>query len=395
MGAVIPPRVVGQMIHQQFMGYTMFVIDADAHVMETDAAWAHLEKEFYARRPVPVVFPEDTSLTVFNAAWLIDEKVRLFGASPPIGTRSLVKKYTMPSQTLESVAARLGDMDKRRIDMQVVHTTFGLLNICEDPVLEGALMRSYNTFMAEKCSQSGGRLKYNALVPFRDPDAATAEIRRVASMGGACAVFMRGLEWDSPVSDPAFYPIYAEAERQNLAIAMHLGAGSPKMRTVFEYQKRIPGEEPFWPPRSKRLIGPMTVQFGFYSLMESPVSIDFPKLRWAFLEAAGAEWMIGAIGAMERAGKFNARKMLEDGRVFICAEPTEDLQYLANKFGSDCLVIGSDMPHQDEAAHENLVDEFEARSDLPAALMEKLLWKNAARLYDLDPASVKKQALPA
>lgn len=362
----------------------MFVIDADAHVMEDEAAWAFLEPEYHARRPVPVILPEDTSLTVFNAAWLIDEKVRLFGASPPVGTRSLAKKYSLESQTLSNVQARLDDMDRRRTDVQVVHTTFGLLNLCEDVELEGALMRSFNKFMAGRCKASGGRLRYDALVPFRDPAAAVRELRRAVADGGVAGVFMRGIEWDRPVGDPYFYPIYEEAQRLDLPICVHIGSGAPQMRAIFENQKRLPGEEPFWPPRVKRLLGPLTVQFGFYSLCETPTATEFPNLRWAFLETMGVEWALGAVGALDRAGKTNARRLLDEGRVFVCAEPSEDLAYVANRLGDDFLVVGSDMPHQDDAAHDNIVEEFEARTDLSPALLEKLLSTNAARLYRID-----------
>lgn len=364
----------------------MIVIDADAHVMECEETWSFLDPAFHARRPVVVTFPEDTSLGVFNAAWLIDEKVRLFGASPTAGTRSLRKKYNLDSQHLTKPEERLKDMDRRRTDYQVIHTTFALLNLCEDVDLEAALMRSYNSFMAQKCKESGGRLRYSALVPFRDPQAAVQEIRRVKELGGAVAVFMRGIEWDRPVNDPLHFPIYEEAQRQNLAMAVHVGSGSPGLRHLFDTQKRIPGEEPFWPGGMKRLIGPMSVQFGFYSLAESTVATDFPNLRWAFLEATGSEWLLGAVGALERASKGHARRLFDEGRVFVGCEPSEDLAYVANRFGSDFLVVGSDMPHQDEAAHEDLVSEFETRrEDLGSAFMDKLFCQNAARLYALDP----------
>ncbi|MGD9943499.1 MAG: amidohydrolase family protein [Burkholderiaceae bacterium] len=368
----------------------MIVIDADAHVMESEETWSFLDEQFYPRRPVVVTFPEDTSLGVFNAAWLIDEKVRLFGASPTSGTRSLRKKYNLESQHLSKVDERLKDMDKRRIDYQVIHTTFGLLNLCEDVELEAALMRSYNTFMSRKCADSGGRIMYNALVPFRDPAAAVAELRRVKSLGGAVAVFMRGIEWDRPLNDPMFSPIYEEAERQGLPIAVHVGSGSPGLRHLFDTQKRVPGEEPFWPARMKRLVGPISVQFGFYSLVESPLPTDFPKLRWAFLEATGSEWLLGAVGALERAGKKNARRLFDEGRVFVGCEPNEDLAYVAKRLSGDSLIIGSDMPHQDEAAHEDLVGEFEVRTDLGSELMEKLFCRNAARLYDIDPKPMRR-----
>jgi predicted TIM-barrel fold metal-dependent hydrolase len=364
----------------------MIVIDADAHVMESEETWSFLDPALAPRRPVVVRFPEDTNLGVFNAAWLIDEKVRLFGASPTAGTRSLRKKYNLDSQHLAVPDERLKDMDRRRLDYQVIHPTFGLLNICEDVALETSLMQSYNTFLAQKCNASGGRLFYNAMVPFRDPKAAVAEIRRVAEMGSAVAVFMRGIEWDRPVADPAYYPIYEEAERHGLAMAVHVGSGSPGMRQVFDHLHRVPGEEPFWPARMKRFVGPITVQFGFYSLVESTIATDFPKLRWAFLEATGCEWLLGAVGSLERAGKMNTRRLFDDGRVFVGCEPNEDLAYVTRRMGSDFAIIGSDMPHQDEAAHDDLVGEFDVRrKDLGDEFMHKLLCGNAARLYGIDP----------
>lgn len=366
----------------------MIVIDADAHVMESEQTWAYLEPEFYARRPVVVTLPEDTSLGVFNAAWLIDEQIQVFGASPAVGTRSLRKSYSLDSQNLWGTDARLQDMDQRKTDYQVVHPTFALLNLCEDVVLETALMRSYNTFMAEKYKESGGRLLYAAMVPFRSPELAVKEIQRVVAMGGAVAIYVRGLEWDRPLHDRLFYPIYEEAQRHDLAISVHVGSGSPKMRSVFSSQERIRGEEPFWPGGMKRLIGPMTVQFGFYSLAETSLSIDFPKLRWGFLEATGSEWLLGAVGALERAGKGHSRRLFDEGRIFVSVEPSEDFAYMANRFGSDFMVFGSDMPHQDEAAHGNLVEEFSAPAEkLGDEFKQKLFWRNAARLYAFTPKS--------
>ena len=70
-------------------------------------------------------------------------------------------------------------MDRLDIDVQVVHPSFCLSTMTEDPELEAALMRSYNTFMADKCGRSNGRLVFNAVVPFRSPGAAVEEIRRL------------------------------------------------------------------------------------------------------------------------------------------------------------------------------------------------------------------------
>ena len=35
----------------------MKIIDADAHVIESEATWHHLDRAFHARRPVPERWP--------------------------------------------------------------------------------------------------------------------------------------------------------------------------------------------------------------------------------------------------------------------------------------------------------------------------------------------------
>ena len=51
------------------------VVDADAHVGESEPMWALLEKEFYSRRPVIIGVPEDTVYRGRNAFWLIDGNI--------------------------------------------------------------------------------------------------------------------------------------------------------------------------------------------------------------------------------------------------------------------------------------------------------------------------------
>lgn len=363
----------------------MTLIDADAHVIESEATWAHLEPRFHSRRPVPVTLPEDTVLGFWNACYVIDGKMRLFGAVPTSGKLAREKSFKIPSQELSPVAARLHDLDRLGIEKQVIHPSFCLLTIAEDPLLEGALMRSYNTFLAEKCRAAAGRLWADILVPWRDTGAAIAEIRRVKALGYAVCVMIRGIEWDRPISDPSFYPIYEECERQGLAIAVHLGHGSPTIQEMFRTVPRLANEDPFFPPRLKRVAAPLTVQYGFYSLMESSLATDFPKLRWAFLEAGGSEWAISALSMLERSGKANCKRVIDEGRVFLACESNEDLNYVASRIGADCLVVASDMPHFDESAHGDVGHDFTERKDLAPAFLDKIFMRNAMRLYDFTP----------
>jgi predicted TIM-barrel fold metal-dependent hydrolase len=361
----------------------MDVIDADAHIEESVATWQYLDPAFHARRPIPVTFPPHTSFGDFNAAWVIDNKLRQSSANPTTMRIAQQKGVAIPAQELTDVAARLADLDRFGISRQVVYPSAWIGCLAEDVELETALARSYNRFLAEQCGQSRGRLLYAVVVPFRQPQAASEELRRARAAGGAVSVFARGMEWDRPLSHPSFYPIYAEAERQNLAIAIHVGFGSPSISRLFEGLPRYhPNEFPFIPPRGRGLVSGLLVQFAFSAIMEAGLPEEFPCLRWVFLEI-GAAWLPGAVGRLSPPAERVFRRCLAAGCFFVSGEPDEDLPYLVKQFGEDWLVAASDYPHADDFRHDSIRDTFLRESGLGEALVDKVLAANARRLYAL------------
>ncbi len=369
----------------------MLIIDADSHVIESEATWKHLDPEFASRRPVPVTMPPDTSFLDWNTFWVIDRQVRHFGATPIEGSVMAGRKSYPPGvQQLTDVNARLAAMDRMQVGKQLVHPSFTLSTLTEDPELEAALFESYNTFMAEACAQSGGRIFFNAVVPYRRPERAVAELRRLTRMNGIASVLVRGLEWDKPLDDPSHYPVFAEAERLGLPMVVHLGVGSPSMYRMFEGMAHPAGEKKtFYPPRSRRLLATRTVQYAFYNLMESTLIDDFPKLKWVFLEGGGCTWMVGAVRTIQRTGKANVLDHFEQGRVLVGCEPDDDIPYAAGVLGENALVVSSDMPHFDEAAHDSIAEEYEERGDLPAPLLAKMFAENAERTFAFDGRSTQ------
>ena len=360
----------------------MLVIDADAHVEESVASWSFLAEEFHARRPLPVTLPVDTAWREHNAVWLIDRKVRQSAANPTTMERAKKKGIAIPSQELTDVGARLEDLDRFGIEKQVLYPSTWLDCLTEDPEFETALAQSYNTFMARQCRESGGRLYYAAVVPFRRPQAAVEEIRRVRQLGGAVAIFVRGMEWDMPLNHPSFGPIYAEAEQQNLVMAVHIGFGSPTINRMFEGLPQLPSELPFIPPRGSALVSGLLVQYAFASIVSGGLLEDFPRLRWVFLEV-GSEWLVPALRSASRRGGRNLRAQFEEGRICASCEPDEDLPYLVARLGDNWLVVASDMPHTDDFHHDRPEQVFRERGDLSDAVLEKLLRTNASRLYAL------------
>ena len=160
---------------------------------------------------------------------------------------------------------------------------------------------------------------------------------------------------------------------------------------MFDGQPRPAAEtKTFFPPRARRLVSTLAVQYGFYSLVESSLIDDFPGLKWVFLEGGGSEWVVAAVSAIERNGKTGCRRYFDDGRIFIGCEPDEDINFVADKLGADCLLVSSDLPHFDEAAHEDIAAEFVERDDLAPTLLDKLFYGKAIRAFaiQLPPVSV-------
>ena len=65
-----------------------------------------------------------------------------------------------PRRELEDLEGRLEDMDRMGVDVQVLFPTFFIRYISLNPEPEAALASAYNRWVAERCDQTGGRLRW-------------------------------------------------------------------------------------------------------------------------------------------------------------------------------------------------------------------------------------------
>ncbi len=355
------------------------IIDADAHVEESEAMFDRMEKEFRPRRPLPVRFDTDTVYGKYNAVWLIDGETypKLVGKggtifrTPTLMEAASLKRESIGAQELTDVGARIKDMDKVKIDMQVVFPSLFLTTTTEDLRLEAALLRAYNSFLGECSAASKGRIRFGALVPIRDIAESIKEIKR-ASKIGAAAVMLYGMAWDKLLGDESIFPFYEAAADLNLPICVHLGWGCPALTNIFDASTNF-----------YSAILPVIV--GFNSIMSSAALEKVPNLRFGFLEA-GCAWIPFMIKQVRRD---NARQMkardpidyFKSGRVFVTCEPDEDINGVAEMVGEESFVLGSDYPHGDPSRQEDMVAEFRKRTDLSQRMVEKMLSDNPRRLY--------------
>ena len=355
------------------------IIDADAHIEESVAMFERLDKEFQPRRPLPVRLDRDTIYGRYNAVWLIDGETypKLVGKggtifrTPTLMEAASQKRESIGAQELIDVPARIRDMNKVRIDTQVVFPSLFLTHTAEDLKLEAALLRAYNSFLGECATASKGRIRFAALVPIRDVAESIKEIKRAARIGAA-AVMLQGMAWDKLLGDESLFPFYQVAADLNLPVCVHLGWGCPALTRIFDattnfYSAILP------------------VLMGFNSIMSSAAFEKIANLRFSFLEA-GAAWLPFMIKQVRRDNM--RRKLAKDpieyfntGRVFVSAEPDEDLTGIAALVGEDSFVLGSDYPHGDPSRQEDMVAEFRERKDLSQTMVEKMLCDNPKRLY--------------
>ena len=361
------------------------IIDADTHISEGEAMWAMMDKNMLPRRPLMLSVPEDTAFGNRNAFWLIDGEIYPKPAGK--GSFALVtpsaqkvqegrKDSTPETREMTDIKGRLGDMDKLNTAAQVVYPTLFLVYNTKDRELEVALCRAYNRFLAHASDQAPERLKWVALLPFQSINEAIDEIR-FAKQHGAVGIFFRGIEGEYTLDNPYLFPIYAEAQKQNLSICVHTGCGVRAILEMFDISRN----HTFGHTRVMPLLA-------FRDIIANRIPEQFPTLRFGFIEAA-AGWVPFLIHIVRRLQKEKFRfassaELFREYRLYVACEADEDIPYLAKYAGDDHLLIGSDYPHSDPSREDQFVNAINVREDISAPLKQKILYDNARAFYAME-----------
>ena len=342
----------------------MLTIDADAHVLETEKTWESMDGDDKKYRPQIVGSPNGDAKD--DEYWLVDGTLRL-------KSRNVGRNTPQASREMRDVPARIKHMDELGVRIQVLYPTLFLIPLTPRPEVELALCRSYNRWLADIWRQEKERLRWAAVMPLMSMEQTLQEMR-FAKENGACGIFMRGTEGDLLLSDPYFFPLYAEASRLDIAIAVHAANGSS---TLFNYYKYEPvGFSKF----KLNFVG------GCHAIVMERIPDKFPKLRIGFLEIS-AEWLPYAYTDLSKRfrikGKELGRDFMKQDRLYVACETTDDIPYIVQKLGDDNIVIGSDYAHADSATELMAIHNLSADPRLTPALAKKITSDNARALYGL------------
>lgn len=354
----------------------MAVIDADTHVDENEDTWSYMSQAERKYAPATVEGAQGIGLAKgYNRYWLVDGKLvhRRHRSDERTGTRQ-------PARELTDVKARIAHMDELGVDIHTLYSTFFLCQPTVKPEVDVALARSYNRWLADRCANTGGRMRWLAIMPSLDMNACVEEIR-FARNNGACGIAKRGIEiGQRRAGDEYFFPMYKAASEANLAVCMHLASGDPSQSEV------LGPANGFW-------FKTLPLLDACNQMVMNDIPKKFPELRVGFIEA-GAMWVPYVMSELrsrhERMAWFSTFQFSEDlfkaSRFFVACQTHEDLDYLLKIGLEDSLVIGSDYTHADMTAEINALDVIKKRGEagsLSKTVVRKMLEDNPAKLYGI------------
>src|SRR5215475_2730038 len=323
------------MLHTQTM-----VIDADAHVLESERTWDYLEPADRKYRPVPITVPADPAIGRGRRdAWVIDGKIR--GLRFPLLTAEELAALSaklgrdmntqQASREMGDVDLRIRHMDALGIHVQVLHNTAFIESVSDRPEVEVALCRAWNRLM----------------------------------------------------TDPSFYPLFEEAERLDLPIASHIANAIPWMVDLF--RAMYPGSSAVGAAFPVFLVPAVIAT---QALLISPIRELFPRLRWGIIEA-NAQWIPYVLNDVKerylRRGEEMPQRILTAKNVYVACQNRDDVPYIISWAGDECLLIGTDYGHTDTSSDVDAIAQFRQRTDISEDSKHKIISDNPRRLYGLQP----------
>ncbi|HWG79300.1 MAG TPA: amidohydrolase family protein [Stellaceae bacterium] len=286
---------------------------------------------------------------------------------------------------ITSVKARLAAMDKLGIDMQAISPAPPQYYYWAPPDLARQTSRIVNDNIAQIVAGHPDRFVGLGTVPLQAPELAVAELERMVK-----ELDLRGVEICTNVagaelSEPRFRPFFAKAEELGILIFMHPNGFSEGRRLSEHYFINIIGN-------------PLDSTVAVSHLIFGGVLDAYPRLKicvahgGGFLPAYSGRSDHGhgarsdARSAIKRDPTSYLKKLYFDSIVFT----HHQLEYLAEVWGSDHILLGSDYPF--DMAEPDPVGFIAGAKRLSGDDKAAIMGRNAAKLLKIRiPAATQKK----
>ena len=372
------------------------VIDTDSHQMEPPGMWKDYIDPTFADRAPGIrdmgngrvgMCVEGQPITKQDGSYPMHSKEFLEAAAKGM------EKHEKTRAAGFRPEARLADMDRYGVDVQVLYPTVGgqiLGKEFDDPELLAAVCAAYNDWSREYCSRATERLRWAAMLPMQAADLAVEEARRAVA-NGAAGFYVR----PNPVAGRNLHhedndPVWTAIEDLGLPVCIH-DSGSPYLPSF--------GDRMETHTSGHILAHPFEAMAAMTSLIWFGVIERHPRLRVVHVEADGG-WLPYWLQRMEQHWQFsgNAEHPLLKRRpteyfksnfLVACRGDEMTLPAVCELVGDDYLAFNTDYPHPDGTWPAGLADL--ENQPLPPESIKKIFWDNAAPVFGVDspdPASV-------
>jgi predicted TIM-barrel fold metal-dependent hydrolase len=380
------------------MAYNGFkVFDSDMHVLEPADLWVrYIDPKYKDRAPVgtneylgDLHLLHDGEVISRSKKMLVEDDI----AIKQCERFDRVETFADFQERGWGSDVQVEAMDAEGIDVAVMYPTRGLVvhaKEYDDDGLAGAISRAYNDWLVEFCAIAPDRMYGAAMLPAQSVEAAVAEARRAKEELGFKAVFLRpnpirGRNWNNPAYDP----LWAECEKQGLAVGFH--EGMPCVLPVAIGDRFDGIHEDFWLTEHVAC-HPIEQMYACLSMIAGGVCERFPALRVAFLEG-NCSWLPFWLWRLDEHYETREHKLKKSlplrpseyfkRQCFAGVEADEDMaRYVFDWMGDSYFVFSTDFPHHDcryPHATETLLEQpFSEESK------RKILWDNCNRLYAFD-----------
>jgi predicted TIM-barrel fold metal-dependent hydrolase len=344
------------------------VFDSDGHIDEDNAAIAGWFQGEYRNPRRPVGFQVFPSLDGWSRGVLVNR-----------GDPERPYRHTN--------AAIWGEvLDRVGLTGTVLYPTEGLaVGLVQDAAYAVALSAAYNDWMQDAYCSKDDRLLGVALLPLQSPQAAVRELRRSAARPGFVAGLLPTVTATTrTLGDEVYWPIYEEAERLGMPLALH---GGPAQNLGLDHFTDF--------AKVHALSHPLAMLRQATDLVLSGVFDAFPDLRVALLEA-GCGWVpffmdrldhewssLNGLQLRQRLKHRPSHYFRETDNLWLSLELSErSMRYTIDAIGSERLLYSSDYGH--ETPLGEIGEDLRAFLDDPrydAETKQRILHDNGQRFY--------------
>lgn len=391
------------------------VIDADTHLTEPVDLWtSRLPRRWHHQAPAVHRDPG-------TGAWrwrIGDRWGSLVGNYSMAGWREFPPSCPPSLEEADpacyDAAARLAHMEAAGIHAQVLYPNVIAFEghafmALQDPELQLACVQAYNDYQAEFAQAAPERFVCLAVVPFWDRDQTVAELARCRDLGHRGVLWAATLDRHGlpPFTDPYWDPVYAAAQDMELSINFHVGVGNTA-EEVAQAMDRAAYDPAANAARSSMSFLGNARTLGL--LLTSGLCDRFPRLPFVSVESGfgympflldALDWQWDNADAQRRHPGRTRPSAAFRRQVFTMFWFEQAALPLLPSY-ADNVMFETDFPHP-TCLHPGPGSRAPSPAEVIArdtaivgpAVMAKVLWDNAARIYHVAPPALDPRADPS